>query len=291
MERSREREKMTRFDWYEATVPVTTDALVECLTDRLPFDVIKHGRGRNGYAQRLDLVAPGGSLSASVYVPDQDHGHEYPHAVASGDATDAFVQVVRDTFPSHRVSRMDSCWDVDQPGAFDRITKAALQLADLARPRIRVDMQGDWHRGEMGRTLYIGSKSSPVRMRIYEKGIQQMIAEPSLPEHLFSSDLVRIELQVRPQKEAKDLAAVASPETAWGYSAWSKKFADQMRDTNLPTVRANPARLSDDERAYRVMVKQYGRVMWRLIREQGADAFLQTLLDDLREDSKRIRLR
>ncbi|MEX5543951.1 replication initiation factor domain-containing protein, partial [Pseudomonas poae] len=48
-----------------------------------------------------------------------------------------------------------------------------------------------------GRTLYLGSQTSAVSMRIYEKGKQLDCG----------NDWVRAELQVRPQKDQKTLIA------------------------------------------------------------------------------------
>ena len=41
---------------------------------------------------------------------------------------------------------------------------------------LTVNFAGDWHRNEAGRTLYIGSATSAVRVRIYEKGIKEGVA-------------------------------------------------------------------------------------------------------------------
>ena len=49
---------------------------------------------------------------------------------------------------------------------------------------------GDWDDfPEKGRTLYLGSQSSPVRMRLYEKGLQPEYA------HLNRPNWARIEFR------------------------------------------------------------------------------------------------
>lgn len=271
-----------RFDWYEATVPVPTDDLVEALTERIPHELIRRGKGRHGYAQTLDLMAPEGDVAASIWVPD-DAGrvHSKPHALATSHRTDAFVAVLRECFPLHRVTRMDPCYDVEQSGAFDRLTQAALAMAD--ERRLKVNMVGDWHRGLDGRTLYVGSPTSPVRLRIYEKGIELAQKEPHLAA-AFSPDWVRVELQVRPQREAKTSAATCQPEAAWGYAAWSKALGEQLAAIDVPRVKQIAWRTHDDERSYRWCVRQYGSLFLRLAQQHGGwDAFARTLHDDCLE--------
>lgn len=266
-----------RFDWYQASIPVPTDDLVECLTDRIEHESIERAHGQHGYAQTLKLISPLGDVAASIWVPD-GHVHTKPNAWASSWRTDAFVQVLRECFPVHRVSRMDPCYDVDQFGAFDRLVKAALEMADARR--LKVKHVGDWHRGLDGRTLYVGSANSPVRLRIYEKGIELAQKEPHLAE-IYSRDLVRVELQVRPQRAAKSEAASCSPDAAWGYASWSQALAQQLAQIDIPRVQQVVWRASDDERSYRWCLRQYGAMFLRLAQQHGSwDAFARTLWDD-----------
>ena len=66
---------------------------------------------------------------------------------------------------------------------------------------------GDWDDfPEKGRTLYLGSQSSPVRMRLYEKGLQPEYA------HLNRPNWARIEVQVRPAKGGQ--GGICKPLTA-----------------------------------------------------------------------------
>ena len=125
-----------------------------------------------------------------------------------GTRTPAVVEAVRASYP-HRCTRVDSCADFDAPGAFDRVLGAVMDAKK--DHRLYGESRGDWDDfPELGRTQYLGAATSPVKLRLYEKGKQ--------PEyrHLNRSDWCRLEIQVRPQKEAKQAYAGLSALEVWG---------------------------------------------------------------------------
>jgi len=275
-----------RFDWYAATVPVAPTLLIDALRSGLEVSETSDGPGRHGYAQRLDLVGSTGELAATIYLPRPD-SPTHPHAYASGDRTEAFVYLVRSCFPEHRVTRCDSCYDVEEKGAFDRIVQT---VRDLAKGLgLQTSVAGDWFDERLGRTLYVGAPSSPVRLRVYEKGKQMAQGLPDNLRLAISPDWVRVELQVRPQKDAKGTAAAASPEAVWGFSAWSQQAASHLLQLDVPRIEVARVLPADDERAYRFMVRQYGPLLRRLASAQGWEGLLWTLRDDVEEDGRRRR--
>ena len=68
-----------------------------------------------------------------------------------GLGTPDLVTALRDHLPDHGVSRADVAEDYTFPGAWDCIVSTALKLADELG--IQVHHEGDWHRGEKGRTI------------------------------------------------------------------------------------------------------------------------------------------
>lgn len=115
-----------------------------------------------------------------------------------GEQTPEVVERFRTRF-DHRVTRVDSCADFDVPGAFEALLGPSTEVKK--ERRIMGGKAGDWDDfPEKGRTLYLGSQSSPVRMRLYEKGLQPEYA------HLERPNWARIEVQVRPSKDAKPLS-------------------------------------------------------------------------------------
>jgi DNA relaxase NicK len=126
--------------------------------------------------------------------------------------------------------------------------------------RLKGERQGDWEDfPEQGRTQYLGARSSVVRGRLYEKGLQ--------PEyvHLGRSDWVRMELQVRPAKDAKTIYAGVSPLDAWGASTWAKDLAAEiLADHVSPHPAGYTWRKTDLERRLDWICKQAGPTLLEL---------------------------
>ena len=112
--------------------------------------------------------------------------------------------------------------------------------------------------------LYMGSQSSPVRMRLYEKGLQPEYA------HLNRPNWARIEVQVRPAKEAKETFASLSPLEVWGASRWTRDIAAKVLEQHIdPHPAGTTYRLTEREAALRWMCKQYGQHLASLAQDLG----------------------
>ena len=225
----------------------------------------------HGYAQGFDILAPDGVLARVIF----GGMNADPHAWASGVRAPFFSTVVRDLWADkHHVTRVDICEDFEKAGAWDTLSKAVLEFAE--RQRLAVKHVGDFHYGVDGRTLYIGSPNSPVRLRLYEKGIQMMKHHPG---DVYSRDWVRVELTVRPEKprsyergslrDPRVVAASSKPEDFWGYAAWSRRLSEKLFSLNVPRVKMQETKMEDDERALRHMAGQYGHVLKRLREKLG----------------------
>jgi len=176
---------------------------------------------------------------------------------------------------------VDACADFDAPGAFERVLGPCIEVKKARG--IMGGKAGDWDDfPEKGRTLYLGSKASPTRMRLYEKGLQPEYA------HLSRPDWVRIEAQVRPAKEAKETFSTLSPLDVWGASRWTRDIAAAVLESHVdPHPAGTVYRLSDRETALRWMCKQYGQHLTGLAQDLGGwDCVGLTLAEILREQSK-----
>ena len=237
-----------RFDWYQATVSADPDHVLRAL--EAEFSAESRGsRGFWGYQNCSELVV-GEDVRARVL-----HGGAIarPHVLMSGSEAPPLAAALRDLWPSgHEVARMDACEDFDGPGTWDRLVEPLLRIAD--ERQLSIDQAGDWHRLEAGRTLYVGSPKSAVRVRLYEKGKELRVKgiDPAA-----SLDLCRLEVQVRPQGKSRFVAATGSPDDAWGYSVWSRAVAAELLALDVPRVAVKEGRLSNDERAIRHLAKQY----------------------------------
>lgn len=255
-----------KFDWYAATIADTPQNVVDGLRAAWPDEAlsVQAGRPMHGYKHAWEILGQSGVKSRVLYGGDNGA----PHAWSSGEDTEAFVKCVRSRWCGgrHYVTRFDAAEDFVAPGAFDSLLKIALQVAD--EKALKVGHNGDWHRGIDGRTVYVGSRKSPVFVRLYEKG-KQMRQQVVTGAELISADWVRCEAQVRPQKDARMVAASSTALEAWGYSAWTKALCAQVMDADVPRVEMNVWRIGDDERAFQFMAKQYGPMLGRLMLDLG----------------------
>lgn len=272
-----------RFDWYAGTVQGLENPMVMVGTFRelLPVSEVQEARGLHGYRQRFRLLGRDGSELASVMVG----GIEYPHAWASGQDTPAFVEAFRTAYPVHRVTRMDAAEDFDSEGSYLQlrgVCKAVRERTGVKGREIVPDQPED------GRTYYLGSPSSPVRTRLYEKGLQERARTIGDPKAI-SANWTRLEAQVRPQKAARDTAATATPEQAWGYAQWLQTLAAESMGLDIPRVQGRVWQPSDDERAMAFMVSQYAGHLDRLRRDLGDWACVGLQLGQMVQDEFSLR--
>lgn len=256
-----------RIDWYQGTVVDDRvggpfgERLTDALGSSLAAADSSHGHGRWGYAQEDTLRDAEGTVLARVL-----HGGRqgWPSVQGSGAAAPLVAEVLRAEW-SHWVTRADVADDRAGEGAWEALYGPLLALAD--RRHLAVSQAGDWHRGEAGRTLYVGSRSSTVFLRLYEKGKQLLGLGQEADE-----TACRVELVVRPTKLVRREAAAWSPEQMWGAAEWSKEAAALLAGLEVERVPMHEWRPGDDERALRALVRQYGGTLARLRTRLGSDA-------------------
>jgi DNA relaxase NicK len=253
-----------RFDWYAATVDVDSGTLADLLAVGLEAEAEEVDKGMNGYSNQVVFRQGSNVVARMLY----GGANGAPHAFASGDHTDRFVEVLRTMFrDQHRVSRCDTSVDFDGPGTWDRLSRFGQEFAQ--EHGVVTSVAGDWLTpgSPGGRTLYIGSKKSAVFLRIYEKGkqLQGIARDLEADGSHLSDDLVRVEIVVRPEKAAKVRAAHMEPLEAYGFAKWSQAFCDELFGLAVERVAIKHSRVSDDERAFRFMAHQYGAVSERLV--------------------------
>lgn len=259
---------MAAFDWYQATVRVPVDDLLEALGSPCERFSLSHGRGHHGYAHSTVLEASDG-FKATVW-----HGgsHEYPHAVLTSDSAQPGAESIRAAFPEHFVTRADVREDFADEGAFDRILP---HLVDVAKShRVKVDTRGDHLLTMEGRTVYLGSSASACRQRLYDKRAELAAKFASDPVKLaqLPPHLTRLEAQVRPQTQESRLAfASIEPLAVMGSSAWLREVWKRVAGLDLEPVQVGkPWRQSDDDRAYAGFLAQYGGLLQRMQVDLGS---------------------
>lgn len=244
---------MAEFDWYAATVRGGDPGeVVAELVRGLDLVDARPGKPMHGFEDGAEIVR-GDRVLARVWWG----GNPGVHIQATGENAREVSPVVRTKFPSHRVSRVDACTDWVQGGLFDQV--AAKLIGYATANGISINQQGDWCRGE-ARTLYLGSKHSPVRVVLYEKGYES------------GGDLnwVRLEVRVRPKGDARAMVALWEPRDCYSASPWLVEALsvigwEELEPQSVGTV----WRPSDAERARAAMLRQYGATLRGLAVEVG----------------------
>jgi hypothetical protein len=251
---------MVRFDAYTASTRAfaPAEALAWIAAPELG-DTLTQGRGFHTFGERASVKNAAGDEVGAV----QWGGRQGDRIMVEvkGERTPEVVERLR-AAGEHRCTRVDSCVDFERPGAFDELLGVVMEVK--AKHRLYGERRGDWDQPELGRTQYLGADSSTIRARLYEKGKQ--------PEfrHLRRDHLVRLEIQVRPAKEARVEYARLSPVEVWGASKFTRDLAslvlEQLVDPHPPgTIRKDSQR----DRALRFMCRQYGKHLVSLAADLG----------------------
>ena len=88
--------------------------------------------------------------------------------------------------------------------------------------------------------------------------------------HLERPDWTRIEVQVRPAKEAKTEFSTLTPLQVWGASGWTRELASKVLEQHIdPHPAGSTYRLTEREAALRWMCRQYGAHLVDLAADLG----------------------
>lgn len=201
-----------RFDWVQGVIPnpdgggdcvvggpVERDAVARAIQffERIGLRLGEPGKGGTGYETALPFFeGTGKERVASVASGSRTGG--MPNITMSGGrglCAVAGPAMLRE-FDGLRISRVDACLDVSAPGAFEALREAAVKFCRARRMPVPKVMGTETPQD--GLTVYLGSKQSEVRARIYTKGLQLIAAgEDADP------DWVRIEFEFRNLPSAK----------------------------------------------------------------------------------------
>lgn len=252
------------FDWYQATVPEHPIRLVECLKSELGGYEVREGKGRHNYHQSFTVLDSNGDRLASVLCGGPNGN---PNVTGSGQITPAFVDVIRTNWPTHNVTRFDAAEDFGGSDTFDHLEAICRGVAASHKVKGRAVVPDDI---SDGRTYYLGAPTSDVRVRLYDKAAE--LRRSVAPDHHgeIPDYLTRLEVQVRPRKEFKAWGAKMPVESVWGFSGWSHELYGEVFKLPLDRVEMQAKRETDDARAYRFLLQQYGRVLERLHGDLGS---------------------
>lgn len=272
------------FDWFQFTIPTDEgggscrpgDASErEALRRAIAWATtngLHEGRiigGANGYRVRLPLHAgPEGEVIAAI--SSGSSSGIMPNITITGGegACQGLAEAAQEAFSMMRLSRADAALDVSLGGLWDALHDMAVMLSK-ANPKMGNVRVID---GGQGRTFYLGSRSSAVSLRVYEKDLER-VSRGRLDEEAADPDLVRVEWTFRPQSRSKKGMAKLSPGDMIRTSVWARDFTARMARLTGVTegmAKAKPQRVEREERSSSLEssashgAMQYGQVFARL---------------------------
>ena len=259
---------VAHLDWYAASVPASIAKirweLEDALGDR--WRVAEKRRAMR-YPQAVDLLDDAGDVLCQVLWGAT--GNPHPHVVATSDAAAIVAPVLRERFPDHWVSRIDSAVDLCRDNLVYEIEQVFMAIAGKYR-RVRNDRQGPFEgiHPVRGTTFYLGTPDR-FMVRGYEKAKQLLdIGEAdrailACPE---SRGWCRVEAQWRPEKKPDKLrAAQASPLEVWGFAQFGVDLLSMVADLKAPVMDRKKAKLRDLDRAEQWMFRQYSGSILNII--------------------------
>lgn len=202
-----------RFDWFQGVLPAS-DGSGECIpggeeehkahtratawAESVGMRIGRTKSGGLGYHAGLPLYWATGKRQVGSIVSGGKTGVMPCVLLSGGDGLCAVLApTLQQAFPGIRPTRVDVSLDVQgAANAFKALVKTAEAFA--VERKIKMERKGT---AEAGETLYLGSRESPVILRIYEKGKQMngAAAAETYPEgwEPFEApkDWVRIEFQ------------------------------------------------------------------------------------------------
>ena len=252
----------SRFDWYRATVPAHPELVLQAVLSLAEREaVVEQGKGRFNYHHSLTVTENGDRVATIL------HGgpNGPPNVEASGERAADLAALLRAAW-AHRVTRCDVAIDLYGSEAFARTEEiahriasdAGLQLRKIATPLDR----------SAGETVYIGSRKSALFVRVYEKGkAERGVYGDSVGTHALEP-WVRCELEVKPEKDMKAVAATMAPEAFWGCSEWTARLATEAFAMSPDPIPFHPRRTSSDDRSFAIMCAQYRNLLRRRVDER-----------------------
>lgn len=270
-------DRQSKFDAYAASVPVSVAVLRETLDQAYADDAkCVPVKAMNSFKQAVGYVveATGEQLATMMWGGVNPH----PHVSAQSDPAIRLAALLRSQHPVHKVARCDVAVDMLPEGIFDECF-----IAMAATSKAHSRLSGHRHLAddlEAGSTYYLGTRGSPLYVRLYEKDKQlaKLTGDPVWRLPPFRG-WTRLELEVRPQKQFKSIAATMEPHAFWGCSDWTRDLASNILKLNPEAISMKPTRVADHERAMRALAAQYGTTLRRHRDRLGSD---EAFLDDLR---------
>lgn len=285
----------SRFDYWQATISLEgwsnydsstgetihpVENLIKWLSSEITMVDVVRGSGANSYERKAEFKRGDRKICTVQWGgvnPD-------PNITASGSDAPFIRGLITAKFPEGRISRVDSAFDsMSGTAEFQRVCAWVEERAKKA------GVNCQWIRNSnksIGDTLYVGSKSSRVQIRIYEKGKEQKLLGEK-------RDLWwRAEVQLRPDVKAKSASYKYSSGMVWGASGVTRDLWAFLGGEKLSVInfRSDEMKHKDLEDKAAHLVKQYGNLLKELVQNTGSGVACMALLDKLSEQMGKGRI-
>lgn len=240
---------------------------------------VEPGQRLNGYQEAYHLVR-GDDLLARCLTGGTGSAQGSSMFQAEHTAAEVYP-ALQEMFPKHLVSRLDACEDYSGAGTWDRLE--AMLTAICAEHRVSMQPFGEGHwrpdgtrDASKGRTWYFGSRNSPYRVVLYEKGLQ-LLAQ-GLPA---DPTWVRLEVRIKPASRAKSMLGGANltPSDLLGMSRWGVALGEQLGAADLERFSIGSVwRPSNREAVALKIVRMFDRGMDELLAQVGTPEEVGRLL-------------
>lgn len=294
-----------RFDWYQATIKGRTEEAIDALLGL--GDEVRSIPGlarMYHYEVGVEVCREGLPVVKGFWGGQNDT----VHAVASGEETQVLEGLLRRDFPGHLVTRVDSAEDFDDVTAYERIKAIMMPIAQKKRLEFKEYADKLWP--DSGNTQYMGGSGSAARVRLYEKGKEQLskarkvcrgllgdaskvwVLNSVTGEKVRADSWARLEVQCRPPEErARVQLSTATPEQVWGCTPAVASLYQEVCGVDVPRFAMTRRRETEEERSLRVMVTQYEKRLQGLFDKCGEDdsavgRYLREVLEQVRRDRR-----
>lgn len=248
------------FDWFQVTLP-NAEGKAQCdpggAEEEAAIDAAiawcvrqgmhpgRVGAGHNGYRAALPWMTNPTSKEAVCRINSGSTSGIMPNIMLTGGhgACARLAPSLQASFPGARLSRADAALDWSQPGLFDALLDMSRKLAKSNKKLGGVrTIESD-----TGRTFYLGSRTSTVSLRVYEKD-RERAARGVIEEVDVDPDLIRIEWTFRPQSKSKAGMAKKTPGEMVRTSVWARDFMARAAQIMHVTDRVEKLRKEEVER-------------------------------------------
>ena len=274
------------FDYWQATISLegwsTYDSstgepiepaenLVKWLSSEITMVDVVRSRGTQSYRNKVDFNRGKRTICTLQWGgvnPD-------PNITATGSDSPFIRKLVTSRFHEGKISRVDSAYDsLSGTSEFLRVCAWAESRASRLRINCKWIKNSD---KSIGDTLYIGSKSSRVQIRIYEKG-KQTGYKPG--------EWWRAEVQLRPDSRSKKNTYRFSSGMVWSTSEMTRDLWHFLGGERLYAFGflAPPDEKDLEQRAFH-LAYQYGNLLSELLSVSGSPSAVFERFDRVLSDA------